>query len=136
MVYTFLADFVLITHFLYVLFVVGGLLATLVGRILGWGWVINFWIRILHLAAILGVVLLSWLQVICPLTSLESYFRDSAGQPPYQETFIAHWLHQILFYEAPMLIFSVAYTIFGLVVAATWIYIPPQLPWKKTSHGN
>lgn len=134
--YTILADLVLIIHTLYVLFIIGGLLVVVAGGIFGWAWIRNFWFRAIHLIAIASVVLLSWLQIICPLTAIEAQFRLKAVQPAYEKTFIAHWLHEILFYDAPGWVFSVGYTAFGLLVAITWIYITPDLPWRKTLRGS
>lgn len=129
--YSLVADLVLITHALYVIFIVGGLLLVIIGGGVGWKWIRNFWFRLIHLIAIGVVSLQSWLEILCPLTTLEIYLREKAGQTTYQETFIAHWLHKILFYEAPMWVFSVCYTLFGLAVILTWIYIPPRIPWKS-----
>ena len=131
-----LADLILVTHALYVLFIIGGLVLVLFGAFSGWSWVRNFWFRSTHLAAITGVALLSWLQIICPLTTLETYYRSKAGQATYQETFVAHWLHEILFYEAPVWVFSVVYTLFVLAVIISWIYISPEIPWKRTSGSS
>ncbi len=50
-----LADFIMIVHFAFVLFVVGGLALIWAGAGLGWRWVRNLWFRVAHLAAILFV---------------------------------------------------------------------------------
>ena len=50
-----LADLILIVHFLFVAFVVGGLALTWIGASFGWQWVRNFWFRVSHLAAIVFV---------------------------------------------------------------------------------
>jgi len=47
-----LADAILLLHFGFVLFVVGGLALTWIGAAAGWAWVRNFWFRAAHLGAI------------------------------------------------------------------------------------
>jgi len=47
-----LADVVLVVHFAFVLFVVGGLALIWIGGAAGWQWVRGFWFRAAHLAAI------------------------------------------------------------------------------------
>lgn len=126
--YSLLADIVLVTHVFYATFIVGGLILIVAGVFAGWRWITNFWFRILHLVAIGIVVLQSWLGIICPLTNLEVHLRDRAGQASYDATFIAHWMHRLLYYDAPLWLFSLCYTLFGLVVLATWIFVPPRLP--------
>ena len=133
MIYLFLSDAVLIIHALCVIFIVGGLVVILLGAGFKWQWAKNFRFRILHLAAIVLVALQSWLEVICPLTTLEMYFREKGGQAAYQETFVAHWLHELLFYEAPFWMFTLCYTLFGLAVLGAWLLIPPRIPWKKNT---
>jgi len=88
--YQFLAEAVLVLHFLVVLFVVGGLALVVAGNHLGWRWVNSFWLRLAHVLAIGVVVVQSWLGEVCPLTSLESWLRIQAGSVPYTESFIAH----------------------------------------------
>jgi len=44
-----LADIVLVVHFAFVLFVVGGLVLIWIGVVLRWAWVRNFWFRVAHL---------------------------------------------------------------------------------------
>ena len=122
-----LADLVLLLHFAIVHFVVGGLVLVVGGNVLGWSWVNTLSFRLLHLAAIGTVVSQSWLGVTCPLTTLESWLRLQAGTAVYQSSFIEHWLHQLLFYEAPGWVFTVAYSVFGLLVAASWWFFPPKL---------
>ena len=62
------------------------------------------------------MVLQSWLGVLCPLTTLEAWLRQQAGSETYQESFIQYWLQEILFYQAPLWVFAVAYTTFALLV--------------------
>ena len=54
--YRYLADAVVVLHVAYVLAVVLGLLATLAGYLFHWDWVRNFWLRGVHLAMIMVVV--------------------------------------------------------------------------------
>ena len=120
------ADAVLIAHAAVVIFVVGGLLAILVGNALRWRWVNGWWFRVAHIVAIGVVVLQSWLGQLCPLTLLESWLRVKAGVAPHGQGFIEHWLQRLIYVEAPFWMFTVAYTAFGLVVAWAWWRFPPR----------
>lgn len=125
MFYRFAADVVLVLHGAFIAFVVLGLVATLVGGWRRWHWVRSPWFRLVHLAAIAFVVVQSWLGVVCPLTTLESHLRVQAGQDPYApEGFIATWLQRLIFFQAPMWVFVVVYTLFGAAVALTLIWVP------------
>ncbi|MBT8147886.1 MAG: DUF2784 domain-containing protein [Gammaproteobacteria bacterium] len=126
MFYRIAADAILVTHVLFVAFVVFGLALVLVGAALHWQWIRNFWFRSLHLAAIGIVVLQSWLDRICPLTTWEMELRNRAGQTTYSDTFVSYWLQKLLFYEAPAWVFIVCYTLFGILVVASWLLIPPE----------
>ncbi|MEX0606274.1 MAG: DUF2784 domain-containing protein [Marinobacter sp.] len=123
--YQIMADLVLFLHLAIVLFVMLGLVVVFVGNAWGWRWVNNPWFRLSHLAAIGVVVAQVWLDVVCPLTTLEMWLRDQTGGAVYSGSFIEHWLHQLLYYEAPAWVFTVAYTVFGLLVLATWWIYPP-----------
>lgn len=116
-----LADLVLLAHFAFVLFVVGGLALIWTGAILGWAWVRNFWFRIAHLAAILFVAGEALAGVWCPLTLWEARLRGVEAE----KSFIAQWVHRLLFYDLPEHVFMLAYALFALAVGATWLYVRP-----------
>ena len=122
----FAADLVLLTHVLFVVFVVFGLLLIFAGKARGWSWVRNPWFRVAHLAAIGVVVVQSWLGAVCPLTTLEMTLRQKAGDAVYPGSFVAHWLETILYYRAPAWVFAVCYTVFGAVVVASWFWVRPR----------
>ncbi len=124
--YQLLADAVLLLHFGVVLFVIGGLVLVVVGNLRGWQWVNSLWFRLAHVLAIGIVVVQAWLGDVCPLTTLESWLRVKAGSPSYSKSFIEHWVQHLLFYEAPFWVFTLAYTVFGLLVFASWWYFPPR----------
>lgn len=124
--YMLLADTLLVVHFLFVLFVVLGLVAIYCGYVMHWRWVKNRTFRILHLAAIGIVALQSWLGLICPLTIWEMTLRDKAGGASYSGSFVQHWLQQLLYYTAPDWVFMLLYTSFGCLVLASWFLVPPQ----------
>ncbi len=117
-----LADLILIVHFAFVLFVTGGLLLIWIGALAGWRWVRNFGFRIAHLAAISFVALEALLGMVCPLTAWEDALRGA----PSETSFIARWLHRLLYYSFPDWVFTTAYLLFALAVAATWRYVRPQ----------
>ena len=120
------ADAILLMHVIFVLFVVFGLVLIYAGRWRGWDWVHRFWFRVSHLAAIGFVVVQSWLGEICPLTIWEMNLRDRAGGAVYEGAFIGHWLQTLLYYDAPLWVFTLVYTGFGLLVLASWFWIPPR----------
>ena len=130
--YLFAADLLLLTHVLFVAFVVFGVVLVFVGKPLNWDWVRNPWFRLVHLAAIGVVTLQAWLGIICPLTTWEMALRKKAGDATYTGEFIAHWLEQILYYRAPPWVFIVCYTVFAALVVASWFWVRPR-PFKRNS---
>jgi len=129
--YLFQADLILATHALFVAFVVLGLVAVLLGKYGHWGWVRNLWFRLVHLAVIGIVIAESWLGLVCPLTEWESRSREAAGGETYSSSFIQHWLHKILFYDFDPWVFTVAYTVFGILMLVAWLLVPPEHPRNK-----
>jgi hypothetical protein len=117
-----LADIVLLLHFLFVLFVVGGLAAIWIGAAARWGWVRNFRFRAAHLAAIAFVAAESLAGVWCPLTLWEDALRGRHEE----KSFIARWVHRVLFYDLPGWAFTTAYVLFALAVAASWLLVRPR----------
>jgi hypothetical protein len=124
--YNTLADLVLIAHAALVGFVIFGQVAILIGWARGWPWTRGAVFRLMHLTSIVGVMLETWFGVACPLTVLESHWRGQAGQAGYETGFIGTWLDRLLFYAAPDWLFTTLYTLFALVVLATYILYPPR----------
>ncbi len=82
-----LADFVVIVHFSFVLFVIcGGLL------VFKWRWVM--WV---HLPAVLWGALVEFNGWICPLTPLEVWLRVAGGGSAYETGFIDHYVVPLLY---------------------------------------
>ena len=117
-----LADAILLLHFAFVLFVVGGLLLTWLGAWRGWRWIRSLRFRIAHLAAIVFVAGEALLGIVCPLTEWEDALRGTAGD----KSFIARWVHQLMFFAAPEWVFTLLYVAFALAVAATLWWVPPR----------
>ncbi len=120
--HAFAADIVLAIHFAFVLFVVGGLALIWIGCAAGWAWVRNVWFRAAHLAAIVFVAGEALFGFMCPLTILEDALRGT----PEDNSFIARWVHRVMFFSAPEWVFTALYVAFALIVAATFWFIPPQ----------
>ena len=117
-----LADLILIVHFLFVAFVVGGLALIWIGAAFGWQWVKNFWFRVAHLAAIVFVAGEALIGVWCPLTMWEDALRGVHGE----KSFVARWIHRLMFYDFPGWMFTTAYVLFALVVIVTLVWLPPR----------
>ncbi len=82
-----LADLTLITHLLFIIFVILGALL-----VIKWRWLI--WI---HLPCAIWGALLEINYWICPLTHLENYFRRQANEAGYTGGFIEHYLIPIIY---------------------------------------
>ncbi len=118
---SFLADLVLIVHFAFVLFVVGGLALIWFGAAFSWQWVRNFSFRVAHLAAIVLVAGEALAGIWCPLTLWEAQLRGAQAE----KSFVAQWIHRLMFYDFPEWVFTAAYVLFALVVVASWRFVRP-----------
>src|SRR3990167_6853542 len=115
-----LADFILVVHFLFVSFVVGGLALTWIGAAAGWRWVRNFWFRVAHLAAIAFVAGEALVGVWCPLTVCEDALRGVHAE----KRCVARWIQGLMFYVFRGWMFTTAYVLFALVVIVTLVWLP------------
>ena len=122
--YTIAADIVVVAHMAYVLFVVLGLVAILVGYVARWDWVRNKWFRLIHLSTIGIVVFESLMNITCPLTTLENSLRQAGGQPVSETSFIGRFAHDLIFFELPPSFFTAIYCTFGALVVGTLFLVP------------
>jgi hypothetical protein len=74
--------------------------------------------------------------ITCPLTEWENALRRQAGEATYSGSFLGRLAHDLLFFEAPAWVFSLAYLLFFLAVLATFILAPPQWPRRRRSPGR
>jgi hypothetical protein len=121
------ADAIVVFHFCYVLFAVGGELLILLGWLLRWRWIRNLTFRIVHLASVVVVAVEALIGVLCPLTEWEYRLRFLAGQTFEEEIpFMARLVRRIIFYDFPTWVFTLTYILFALLVAATLLLAPPR----------
>jgi hypothetical protein len=116
-----LADAVLVLHFGFVLFVVGGFAAIVTGAALRWQWIRHRSFRIAHLAAMAFVALESIAGIACPLTVWENALRGTSAD----RSFIGVWVARLLYHDLPEWLFTTLYIAFVLAIAAAWHYVPP-----------
>ena len=76
-----------LTHFAFVLFVV-------LGGVLVWRWRRLIWV---HLPCVLWGALIEFTGCICPLTPLENWLRNQAGEAGYSGGFVEHYLIPVLY---------------------------------------
>ena len=116
------ADVLLVVHFAIVVFIVGGLILTWAGALLGWAWVRNAWFRYAHLGAIAFVALEALIGTMCPLTVWEDALRGGARP----ESFIGRWVQRLLYYRAPEWVFTTLYVAWAAATALTLRLVPPH----------
>ncbi len=132
LMYRIFADIVVAVHLALVGFIVIAMAAIVLGIVLKWRWVRNFYFRTVHLAMIAIVVEKTILGVSCPLTDWEDQLRERAGETVLEGTFIGRLLHGILFWNVPQSTLAIFYYLFGLAVLLAFIFAPPRWPWKRT----
>ncbi len=122
-----LADLIVVLHLAYVLFVILGLLAVVVGKFRGWDWIHHRGFRWSHLVCTLIVPLEALNGILCPLTRWEGELRREGGQWSDEDLgFVARIVRKVLFYDAPPWLLTVCYVVFGLTVLGVFIGIPPR----------
>lgn len=126
-----LADLIVVVHGLYVATVVFGLVFIFAGALMRWSAVRNFWFRTIHLAMIALVVVEALFGIPCPLTVWEYQLREAAGQPVEGRSFVGRLVHELIFYDWPPIVFTILYVVFGLIVLATMVLVPPRWPARR-----
>ena len=125
-----LADLVVVIHLAYVLFVVSGFPAVILGGLLGWGWVRNRIYRLVHVAAMGFVGVEALIGMVCPLTRWEYDLRMAAGTGAEHGAFIARWAARMLYYDLPPWVFTASYlALTALALGLLWA-IPPRKKHK------
>jgi hypothetical protein len=81
------ADFFLVFHFLFIVFVLFGGLTALRFR----------WAPAIHLPAAIWGAFVEITGRICPLTTIEVFLRRAAGESGYSDSFIEHYLYPIIY---------------------------------------
>jgi hypothetical protein len=127
--YALLADILVAVHFAFVAFVVAGQLLIMLGAVCRWRWVRNPWFRVIHLLAIGVVAFEAAMNIECPCTVWERQLRALAQMPVEEGSFIGRLAHNLLFYNAPEIIFRRAHMVFGALVFLTFVLAPPS--WKR-----
>ena len=121
------ADIVLILHFFFFLFCVGGEAAILAGAPLKIEWIRNRRFRLVHLIAVVFVGVEGAVGFLCPLTSWEYALRRAAGQSIENEIpLVPRIIRAMLFYDFPQWAFTLIYVGFAALVLATYILLPPE----------
>ena len=87
MIYSFLADLLVVFHLVFILYVMAGAL-------LIFKWPKTLW---LHLPACFWGMTVEFTGWICPLTPWEIRLRGLAGEEGYTESFIEHYLIPIIY---------------------------------------
>ncbi|MCI0532402.1 MAG: DUF2784 domain-containing protein [candidate division Zixibacteria bacterium] len=122
-----LANLLAVTHFLWILFMLSGILVNLWGllrnqKLLNW-----FWFRTLHMWGFLIVGAFSLLNILCPITTVENLLRslDSAGSAN-SGSFISHYVNRFIYPElSPVLIKAATLVLAGFTI---FLYLirPPR----------
>lgn len=112
MLYKFLADMVVLIHFLWILFLILGVL---------WGRR-NKLVKIFHLSGLTFAFIIQILNWYCPLTHLEVWLRSKhASSLTYTGSFIIYYVERIVYVELSRYL-VILFTLF-LCGLNLWIYL-------------
>jgi Protein of Unknown function (DUF2784) len=113
MIWSSLADALVIAHFAFTAFVI-------FGGFLTWRWPRTAWA---HLPALAWGIWVEASSTVCPLTPLENELRMRGGAAGYQGGFLAHYLGQILYPE-------------GLTPRIQWILAAALVALNALAYGR
>ncbi len=118
-------DIVVFFHLAYASFVLVGFILILAWALFVWRWIRNRVFRWVHLVCIGVVAVEAVVGQICPLTLLENWLLVGSGQSGYERTFIGQLIYDLLYYDFPAWVFTVAYVSLAGLTALTLVLIPP-----------
>ena len=116
-----IADFILVIHFLIVIYVTAGILLIPIAYKMDWQIFKNKKLRVLHLLLIFFVTFESIFGLTCPLTSIENYLRNVLNT----QSFISYLLQKIIFWDLPNIFFLFLYCACLTLTICWWKFFPP-----------
>lgn len=126
MFYKAAADFVIVIHFMWIVFIMLGFPVFLYFNLSGW--------RLIHLTALIATVIMQATQTVCPLTYLEAYLKsnDVTGTV-YPGAFIIERIENIIYIENFITLETIRYltAIFFVVVLFSFWFKPIKLKREK-----
>ena len=122
MAYKFIADIILIIHFLVVLFIASLFVLVPAGYKFNWTWQKNFKLRSIHLLLIFFITLETIIGITCPLTMLENHLRGVL----VSNDFIDLYISKIIFWDFPPIFFLTLYFFCLIWTVFIWIKFPPN----------
>ena len=123
MPFRFAADFVLLVHLGFILFVLLGGLFVLRWRAL----------MLLHVPAVAWAVFVEAAGIVCPLTFVENWLRVAAGAAGYRESFVEHYLLGVIYPDG--LSRPIQYLLAGIVIGINAAIYAWLLRGRHASHG-
>ena len=123
-----IAGALLLVHFSLAAFITLGFFIIPIGYKLGWNWMKNRNLRLLHLSLMAVITVETVVGLTCPLTVLENMFRDV----DYSSSFMSYWIAQILYWNLPNHVFVILYSLCLGWVLILWKVCPPI---QKMSDG-
>ncbi len=120
MLYSYLADLVVLIHFLFIVFVILG--GTFSFYSTKWLWI--------HLPALVWAVCIEFFGWICPLTPLENKLRAIAIKAGYEGGFIEHYFIGIIYPEGLTRNIQIMLGVFILVLNLI-VYTGMIVRWNK-----
>lgn len=122
MFYKVAADFVIVIHFMWIVFVILGFPVFLCLNLSRW--------RLIHLTALITTIIMQVTQTICPLTYLEAYLKSkNISNAVYPGSFIIERIEDIIYVEDLITLERITYltTIFFMVVLLSFWFKPVKL---------
>ena len=126
MFYKVVADFVIFTHFMWILFVILGFPVFLYFNLSRW--------RLLHLTALIATIIMQLTQTVCPLTYLEVYLKSqNISGAVYPGSFIVEKIEGIIYIEdlATIERITCLTIIFFVIVLVSFWFKPVKLKREK-----
>ncbi len=120
--YEFLANLTLITHLIFILFVIfGGLLFFIISKVI-----------YIHLPALIWGIYIELTSSVCPLTYLENWFLYQSGLTTYSNSFINNYILPAIYPEQLTPGLQI-YLGISLIIINIFIYIFIIISVKKNS---
>lgn len=123
MIWSAIADALVVVHFLFTAFVI-------FGGFLTWRWPR---IALAHLPALAWGCWIEVSHAVCPLTPIENHWRHLAGEAGYRGGFLAHYLVQVLY--PPGLTWHIQEELAVLLVLINVVAYAGLVRRRRRAHG-